>query len=32
MRGSDAPEKAAELLNDMGAFNVTIKVDDFVVN
>lgn len=32
MRGSDAPEKAAELLNSMGAFNVTIKGDYFVVN
>lgn len=32
MRDSDTPEKAAELLNSMGAFNVTIKSDDFVVN
>lgn len=32
MRGSDAPEKAAELFNSMGAFNVTIKGDYFVVN
>lgn len=32
MRGSDSPERAAELLSSMGAFNVSVKGDSFVVN
>lgn len=32
MRGSDSPERAAELLNSLGAFNVSVKGDYFVVN
>ena len=32
MRGSDSPERAAELLSSMGAFNVSVKGDYFVVN
>jgi len=32
MRGSDSPERAAELLSSMGAFNVSVKGNSFVVN
>ncbi len=32
MRGSDSPERAAELLNSMGAFDVSVKGNSFVVN
>ncbi len=32
MRGSDSPERSAELLNSMGAFNVSVKGNSFVVN
>ena len=32
MRGSDSPARAAELLNSLGAFNVSVKGDSFVVN
>lgn len=32
MRGSDSPERAAELLNSLGAFNVSVKGNSFVVN
>lgn len=32
MSSSELPDKAAELLNTMGSFNVTIKGDCFVVN
>lgn len=32
MRDSDSPERAAELLSSMGAFNVSVKGNSFVVN
>lgn len=32
MRGSDSPERAAELLNSMEAFDVSVKGNSFVVN
>lgn len=32
MRGSDSPERAAELLSSMGAFNISVKGNNFVVN